>query len=80
MAVPTRSNQPDTPETRDLARISAQLEDLKRLMVVQLVASGVQGSHIADALGVHPSALSRMVPVRDIQKVAAKRGAEPANG
>jgi hypothetical protein len=76
LTVPTRSSQPDTPEARELARISAQLEEVKRLMVVQLVASGVQGSHIADALGIHPSALSRMVPVRDIQKVAAKRGPE----
>jgi IS30 family transposase len=63
-------------EDRALARISEQLEELKRLMVVQLLASGVQSAHIAKALGIHASGLSRMLPVREIQKVAAKRGAE----
>ena len=80
MAVPPRSSNPDTSESHELARISAQLEDMKRLMVVELLAAGVQGAHIAKALGVHPSVLSRMLPVRDIQKVAAKRNAEPASG
>lgn len=63
-------------EDRQLARISEQLEELKRLMVVQLLASGVQSAHIAKALGIHQSGLSRMLPVRDIQKAAAKRAAE----
>jgi hypothetical protein len=62
-------------EDRQLARISEQLEELKSLMVVQLLASGVQSAHIAKALGIHQSGLSRMLPVRDIQKVAAKRAA-----
>jgi IS30 family transposase len=60
-------------DSRDLARITEQLEELKRLMIVQLLASGVQSAHIAKALGIHPSAISRIVPVRDVQKVAAKR-------
>lgn len=58
---------------RELARISEQLEELKRLTIVQLLASGVQSAHIAKALDIHQSALSRMLPVREIQKVAAKR-------
>jgi IS30 family transposase len=58
---------------RELARISEQLEQLKRLMIVQLLASGVQGAHIAKALGVDPSRISQMLPAREIQKVAAKR-------
>lgn len=61
------------PDNRVLARISEQLEELKRLMIVQLLASGVQSAHIAKALGVHQSAISRMLPVREIQKGAAKR-------
>jgi IS30 family transposase len=63
-------------DNRELARISEQLEELKRLMIVQLLASGVQSAHVAKALGIHPSGISRMLPVREIQKVAAKRGAE----
>ena len=59
---------------RELARISEHLEQLKRLMMVQLLASGVQGTHIAKALGVDPSRISQMLPARDIQKAAAKRG------
>lgn len=54
------------------ARISEQLEELKRLMIVQLLASGVQSAHIAKALGIHASAISRIVPARDIQKVAKR--------
>jgi IS30 family transposase len=65
-------------DNRELARISEQLEELKRLMIVQLLASGVQGAHIAKALGIHPSGISRIVPAREIQKVASKRGAPSA--
>jgi IS30 family transposase len=68
---------PSGGDNRELARIGEQLEELKRLMIVQLLASGVQSAHVAKALGIHPSGISRMVPVREIQKVAAKRGAEP---
>jgi IS30 family transposase len=64
---------PSGADDRDLARISEQLEALKRLTIVQLLASGVQSAHIAKALDIHPSAISRMLPVREIQKVAAKR-------
>jgi IS30 family transposase len=62
----------------DLAKISEQLEDLKRLMVVQLLATGVQSAHIAKALGIHSSAISRIAPAREIQKLAkrSKRDAE----
>lgn len=63
---------------RDLARISEQLEDLRRLMIVQLLASGVQSAHIAKTLGIHSSGISRIVPAREIQKLAkrSKRDAE----
>jgi IS30 family transposase len=64
---------PSGGENREMARISDQLDQLKRLTIVQLLASGVQSAHIAKALDIHPSAVSRMLPVREIQKVAAKR-------
>jgi IS30 family transposase len=63
-----------TGTNRELARISEQLEELKRLMIVQLLASGVQSAHVANALGIHASGISRMVPVREIQKVAKRSG------
>ena len=63
-------------DNRELARLSEQLDELKRLMIVQLLASGVQSAHVAKALGIHPSGISRMVPVREVQKAASKRGGE----
>jgi IS30 family transposase len=57
----------------DLAQVSRQLEDLKRLAILQLLATGVQSSHIAKALGIHSSAISRMVPAREIKKLASGR-------
>lgn len=63
----------DTETGKELRRIASQLEDLKRLAIMQLLVSGAQGSHIAAALGVDPSVLSRMMPVRDIKKVASKQ-------
>jgi len=69
---------PTGADNRELARISEQLDELKRLMIVWLLDSGVQSAHIAKALDIHPSAISRMLPVREIQKVASRRGARSA--
>jgi FixJ family two-component response regulator len=68
------ATQPD--QSADLKRITAQLDDLRRLAVMQLLVLGAQSSHIAKALDIDPSAISRMVPVRDIQRVVAKRRTE----
>lgn len=57
----------------ELERVIAQLDDLKRLAILQLLASGVQSGHIAKALGIHSSVISRMVPTREIKKLASKR-------
>jgi hypothetical protein len=71
----TRPNADD----RELARITKQLEDIKRLMIVQLIATGVQPAQIGKALGLDPSRISQLVPVRDIQTAVkrARRTAEP---
>jgi hypothetical protein len=63
-------------ETSDLARISAQLEDLKRLAIMQLVVLGAQSGHIAKALDIDISTISKMMPVRDIQQHISKRKVE----
>lgn len=56
----------------DSDQVVTQLEDLKRLAILQLLTSGVQSGHIAKALGVHSSAISRMLPARQIKKHASR--------
>jgi hypothetical protein len=48
------------------------LESIKRLMVLQLITSGVQAKDIAAALGVDQSAISRLVPARKVKKRSKK--------
>jgi len=44
------------------------LEDIKKLIILDLIHQGVQGKNIATALGVDPAIISRMVPSRQIKK------------
>ncbi len=44
------------------------LEDIKKLLILDLIRQGVQGKDIAAILGVNPAIISRMVPVRQIKK------------
>jgi hypothetical protein len=46
---------------------AAELGAIKRLLVLQLLTSGVQGTQIASALGVDKSVVSRLVPTRKIK-------------
>jgi hypothetical protein len=57
----------------ELVRIVAQLEDLKRLAIMQLLVSGAQSGHVVKALRIDPGAISRMMPVREIKKLAPKQ-------
>ena len=57
--------------------VVAKLEDLKRLAILQLLSSGVQSGQIAKALGVHSSVISRMMPAREIKKLATRRAQAP---
>lgn len=45
-----------------------ELRDIKRLLVLQLISSGVQGAHIATTLQIDAGTVSRMVPARRIRK------------
>jgi IS30 family transposase len=56
----------------NLDQLIRHLEDLKRLAILQLLISGVQGIYIAKALGVHSSAISRMLPARQLKKHSAR--------
>ncbi len=44
------------------------LEDIKRLLILDLIRQGVQGKDIAGILGVDPAMISRMVPTRQIKR------------
>ncbi len=48
------------------------IDAIKRLMVLQLITSGVQAKNIASALGVDQSAVSRLVPSRKVKRRSAK--------
>lgn len=48
--------------------VQRELRDIKRLLVLQLISSGVQAAHIATALQVDAATVSRMVPTRRIKK------------
>jgi FixJ family two-component response regulator len=65
------------PKTYELlAKLSEQMEDVVRLLVIQLIAEGVQGAHIAKALGIDSSTTSEMVPACDVQMALRKRGSD----
>ena len=52
----------------DSDRMLEELQDLKKLAIIQLLASGVRSSDIAKALRVTKSRISGLVPVRQIQQ------------
>jgi predicted transcriptional regulator len=47
-----------------------ELDAIKRLLVLQLLTSGVQATAVAAAMGVAKSAVSRLVPARQVKKKA----------
>jgi predicted transcriptional regulator len=57
---------------RTTDRLEKELDAIKRLLVLQLLTSGVQAKDIAHALGVDASAVSRLVPARRVRKRAKR--------
>ncbi len=53
--------------------VAKELDAIKRLLVLQLLTSGVQSSAIARALGVDNSVVSRLVPARHVKKKKSKK-------
>lgn len=45
-----------------------QLDQIKRLLMLGLIVSGIQAKDIATVLGVHKSTISGLVPARAIKK------------
>ena len=52
--------------------VAEGLDAIKRLLVLQLITSGVQASYIASALGVDNSVISRMVPTRKVKRSSGR--------
>ena len=49
-----------------------ELVAIKRLLVLQLITSGVQATSIASALGVNKSSVSRLVPTRKVKRSSGR--------
>jgi len=49
-----------------------ELEAIKRLLILQLITSGVQQTQIASALGVDKSVISRLVPTRKVKRPSGR--------
>jgi len=48
--------------------VADELAEIKRLLVLQLITSGVQAKDIAATLGVDQSVVSRLVPSRKVKR------------
>lgn len=53
--------------------VADELSSIKRLLVLQLITSGVKAKDVASALGVTKSAVSGLVPARKVKKSTTKR-------
>jgi hypothetical protein len=49
-----------------------ELDSIKRLLILQLITSGVQAIDIASALRVHQSQISRLFPTRRVRRPSAR--------
>lgn len=49
--------------------VAAELEAIKKLLVLQLVTSGVQAKDVAKVLKMDKGTMSRLVPARGIKKI-----------
>lgn len=55
---------------KDLGSVVAELDNIKRLLILQLITSGVQANDIAKALRVAKSTISKLVPAREVKKLS----------
>lgn len=60
--------------------VAKELDGIKRLLILQLLTSGVQGTDVARALGVDKSVVSRLVPSRAIKKKEPAKSPDPKRG
>jgi len=53
--------------------VADELNAIKRLLVLQLLTSGIQATVVASALGVDKSVVSRLVPSRKVKRRSAAK-------
>ncbi len=49
-------------------KIAKLIEDIKKLLILDLVAKGVQAGQIGEVLGVNRTTITRIAPARKIKK------------
>lgn len=52
------------------------LEEIKRLLMLQLVMNGATSEDIAEVLGIDSSTIRHMIPIRKLKKSSKKRFSE----
>jgi IS30 family transposase len=52
--------------------VADELDAIKRLLILQLITSGVKARDVASALGVHESVISRLFQTRKVKRHSAK--------
>ena len=62
----------------DVKKLVDEMESVKKLLMLQLLAMGYKQKHIASVLGISDATLSRMLP-KGISKDAAKVSASNAS-
>lgn len=69
---PTKPKKPTKPAKGDNSPSAQELDAIKRLLILQLITSGVQSTDIAKALGVSKSVVTGLVPARKVKKPPKK--------
>ena len=62
------ARKPADPDVKTLEGAVKELEAIKKLLILQLVTSGVHSTTIARAMGVDVSVVSRLAPARRVKK------------
>jgi DNA-binding NarL/FixJ family response regulator len=64
---PAKSKPSESAAPLDVSA-AKELESIKRLLILQLITSGVKSTSIAKTLGISNSAVTRMVPARQVKR------------
>jgi len=58
---------------REKDPVLTKLEDIKRLLILQLIKSGATSEEIGQALGIDSSTVRKMLPIKKIKKNPAEQ-------
>jgi hypothetical protein len=54
-----------------------ELQNIKKLLVLQLLVSGIPANEIARIIDIHPTDFSKMFPARKLLKNVRRNGSKP---